>query len=263
MVERAIAGVVLGTAIAWLAWRAGSLTRDGAVVAASIGALSVYAGWRWAAMLIVFFVSSSALTRWRAQAKAERTGGIVEKGGARDALQVIANGAVFAAAAALFAWRPSPMVASVGLGALASAAADTWGTEVGTVWGATPRFVLTGRRVAAGTSGAVSLAGTLATVAGAGAIAAVARLLGWPSHVALAAGAAGVAGAFADTILGATLQERRACGRCGVMAERPVHDCGAATNIAGGIPGFRNDLVNLTSNALGGLSAAAIARALG
>jgi uncharacterized membrane protein len=57
--------------------------------------------------------------------------------------------------------------------------------------------------------------------------------------------AGGVAGALADTLVGAWLQERRRCPACGSATEQAVHDCGTSTVPAGGLRGLDNDRVNL------------------
>jgi uncharacterized membrane protein len=62
-----------------------------------------------------------------------------------------------------------------------------------------------------------------------------------------------VAGAFADSILGAAVQLRRWCDRCESPTEQDVHVCGTATRISGGIAWIDNDMVNLLSVVLGGL----------
>jgi uncharacterized protein (TIGR00297 family) len=238
-------------AIALAARRARSLTDGGAAAATVVGTLAVAAGWAWGALLIAFFVSSTLLSRWRAADKERRTGAVVEKGGERDATQVLANGGVFAAAAAAMLLWPHPAWAAAGAGALAAAAADTWATEVGTLARGRPRALLTWRPVAPGTSGAVSAQGTAAMLAGAAFVALAARLLGLPGDVAVAALAGGVAGAVADSLLGATVQARRWCDRCDSATERRVHDCGAATRHAGGIAAVGNDAVNVACGVVG------------
>jgi len=260
--QRALAGVALAFAIAGVASIVGALSPSGFVAAVIVGALSVTAGWSWGALLIWFFVISSALTRWREAAKARRTQTIVEKGGRRDAVQVLANGALFALAGAVGVWHGSTAWQAIGLGSLATAAADTFATEVGTALHGTPRMVIGGARVAAGTSGAVSAVGTLASAVGAASIGGAALLAGWPRLVALTVTVGGVIGALADTLLGATVQERRRCGRCNQATERRVHDCGTITYRVAGIVGFRNDLVNFASGALGGGTAAVLWRGL-
>ena len=259
MIERLLAGIALAGAIASAAWRLRSLTPSGAVAATIVGAAATAAGWSWAALLILFFVSSTALSRLRADAKERRVSAIVEKGGERDAAQVLANGGVFAACAVAFTFGPDPVWRVAALGALAAASADTWGTEIGTLAAGAPRSIVSGQRLDPGTSGGVTAVGTAAEVAGAAFLALGAALLGWPG-MALAGLAGGVAGAIGDSLLGATVQERRWCRRCEAATERRVHPCGTPTRIAGGIAGFRNDGVNFASGLIGALVAVLVSR---
>lgn len=251
MIARALAGLVLAAAIAVAARRAAVLSPSGAVAAVAVGTASVAAGWSWGALLIVFFLSSSLLSRAREERKRARTAGIVAKGGARDALQVLANGAPFALFAILYVAAPWVGWSAAGAGALAAAAADTWGTEVGTLSVAPPRLLTTGRVVPAGTSGGVTALGLAATLAGALFIGAAAWMMRWPWAVALGATAGGVAGALADSLIGALWQGRRHCPACGVDTERAVHDCGTPTAHAAGARWLDNDGVNLLSGLIG------------
>lgn len=256
---RAAIGLFLASFVAGLARRTRALAPDGAVAATFVGTAAIAAGWRWGAVLLAFFVSSSLLSRWKHAAKRERTESLVGKDGERDARQVLANGGVFAVAAIAVAaggWAAAPVV---GLAALASATADTWATEVGTAVGGSPRSVLTWRTLPAGTSGGVTLSGTLASVAGAGFIALLVRALGWPAAVALAVGGGGVAGSLADSMLGAVVQARRWCDACERPTERRAHTCGAATRLVGGIGAVDNDFVNLLATVIGAAVGAALA----
>jgi uncharacterized protein (TIGR00297 family) len=181
-------------------------------------------------------------------------GSIVEKGGERDAAQVLANGGIYAGAALGFLAAPAPIWFAIGAGALAASAADTWATEIGTLAGGDPQAITSGRRVPPGTSGGITLVGTAAGVAGALFIATGATLAHWP--VALAAVAlGGVAGALTDSVLGATLQARRWCELCAQSTERLVHSCGTASRRAGGLNGLDNDAVNAVCSGVGALVA--------
>jgi uncharacterized protein (TIGR00297 family) len=255
VIARAGAGLALALAIALAAWRAGALSASGAVAATVVGTLAAAAGWEWAALLIAYFVSATALSRLGEARKARRTARVVAKGGRRDAVQVLANGGVFAGAAALSLVAPWPGWAAVGVGSLSAAAADTWGTELGTLVGSAPRLVTTGRRVPPGTSGAVTAPGMAATVAGALFTGGAAWMLGWPREIVGAAAAGGFAGALADSLVGATLQARRRCDRCAADTEQPVHACGAPTRHAGGVAWLENDLVNVVCAFVGGATA--------
>jgi len=142
----------------------------------------------------------------------------------------------------------------VAAGALAFSAADTWATEVGTLSSVEPFSIVNVRRVPVGTSGGVSLTGTLAGIAGALFIAIEAMLAGWPvSFTGVALG--GIIAALADSLLGATVQERRWCERCGKATERATHDCGVETKINGGVSGLDNDMVNAACSVIGALIA--------
>jgi len=248
-------GVTLATLIALVAWRTGALSSTGSAAAFGLGTASVAAGWSWATLLVMYFVSSVMLTRYHASTKAARAGTVVAKGGPRDAAQVLANGSVFALAGVLWlvsGWEPWH---SLGAGALAAAASDTWATEVGTLARRPPRSIASWRQVPTGTSGGVSARGVFAAVGGAAFIGAAALALGWPRAAAVAALAGGIGGSTIDSLLGATVQVRRWCDRCNAPTERTTHACGSATRVVGGIAWIDNDAVNTLSTAAGGLLA--------
>jgi uncharacterized protein (TIGR00297 family) len=256
VISRVAAGVVVAGTVALAASRAHALSREGMFAAIAIGTLAVAAGWAWGALLIGYFVASIALSKLRAAEKAQRTSSVVAKGGARDAVQVIANGGLFALAAVVAATpllteSEAAVVAAVALGALAASAADTWATEIGSLASRPPRSIISWRRVAPGTSGGVNLLGIGAMVLGAAFVALGARVLSIDAPIA-AVVIGGVGGALADSVVGATLQDRRWCDTCGTSTERAVHSCGTTTRHAGGLTAMDNDLVNLIATVAGG-----------
>ncbi len=153
---------------------------------------------------------------------------------------MVANGG----AAGLALLGPEPLASAAFLGAVATAAADTWATELGLLAGQPPRLVTSLRPVPAGTSGGVTVAGLLASGAGAAAVglaAQVTRRAGDARGVDWNVGGAGggdawavlwrvgagtlcwaligVVGALVDSLLGATLQARYWCARCQAPTE--------------------------------------------
>ena len=255
MIERALAGFLLAGAIAFAARTVRALSPGGAVAALLVGAGAAIAGWAWATILIVFFVASSALSRFKHATREARIGKIVEKGDERDAFQVLANGGVFATGALVATATGESLWAVAALGALAAATADTWATEVGTVASGVPRSIISLKPLPAGTSGGVTVPGTLASVAGAAFIAGVSYFTGvGRAHTAVFVG--GVLGSLADSLIGATVQERRWCDGCSEATERRRHYCGRATRVVGGVPGARNDFVNVVCTMVGGAVAA-------
>jgi uncharacterized protein (TIGR00297 family) len=245
MLALAAAGVV-----SLVAYYARLLTLTGAVAATVVGATTFAAGTKWVVLLLLFFTTSSALSLWRRRERDELTASLIEKGGRRDGTQVLANGAVFAAAAAVSTMSDHPAWHALGIGALATAMADTWSTEVGTIIGGTPRLILGGGRVPPGTSGGITLAGTSAGIIGALLAAVGAATMNWETSLPVIV-AAGFVGSLVDSLLGATVQERRWCDVCGRVTERRIHNCGTPTTHRGGIRGWNNDLVNFTSTLAG------------
>jgi uncharacterized protein (TIGR00297 family) len=262
VIERVTAGVALAAVIAMAARAARALTTDGAIAATLVGAASIAAGWSWGALLLAFFLSSSALSRIGVDIKQRRTSSIVEKGGERDAVQVLANAGVFALAAVGSLVLPWDGWMAMGGGALAAATADTWATEIGTLSNADPRLLITWRAVPPGTSGAVTVAGTLGMVLGSAFLTLCMAVAVWPRHVTLAAFTGGLLGALSDSLAGATVQSRRRCASCDAFTERAIHSCGAHTTRAGGASWMSNDAVNFLCSVVGASAALIVMRAV-
>jgi uncharacterized protein (TIGR00297 family) len=217
------------------------------------------------AALVAFFLTSSALSRYKALTKARRGVLAQAKGGRRDAWQVLANGGVAALCLAVAGRRGRAAF----LGALATAGADTWATELGLLAPRPPRLVTTLRPVAPGTSGGVTPEGTLAGLAGAltvGAAWGAGRVLagrlggggdgdgGAPARALLLTGAAGTAGALADSLLGATVQGAYWCPACREPVETPVHPrCGGEAVLVRGWRWVNNDVVNALATGVGAI----------
>jgi uncharacterized protein (TIGR00297 family) len=256
-------GVIAATVIALTAHRARLLSTSGAVAASIVGSLAVAAGWNWGVFLVAYFVAAAALSHIGRRAKAERTDAIIAKPGPRDASQVLANGAMFAAAALGSLIWPSHLWGALAVGSLAASEADTAATEIGTLLGGDPRSILTRRHVPVGTSGGITAFGTLGAVVGAAFTAVAGIVLHVVDSSAFQSWAlvgCGFAGAVVDSLLGATVQARRWCDVCNLATERRIHRCGTATRAAGGIHWLDNDAVNLVSSAAGGLLAVILAR---
>ncbi len=192
-------GSVLAAVVAAAAYRVRALTQSGAFAAWGVGAVTFgVGGWTAAGALLTFFATSTALSRWR---KIRKDALGYEKGGRRDAGQVLANGGVAAACLLLTLWGVKPGTLLF-LAALAAANADTWATEIGSALGGQPFDIRTGRKANAGESGAVSLPGTMAALAGAALLGLFAG--GWASGLVVTA--AGFSGALLDSLLGAAAQ---------------------------------------------------------
>lgn len=256
-----VAGAGIAGGIAMVAGRGGSLAPSGRWAALLVGTVATMAGWAWAALLVGWFIASSALTRLGHVQKTSRTAGVLAPSGARTATQVGANGGLFAIAALVGTLSADPRASVLALGALAAAAADTWATEIGLLYGGAPRALFGGASVEAGMSGGVTTVGLAASAAGALVVAVAGAWLvpsAPASGIVVAVATGGVLGALADSVLGGTLQVKQWCAACQRFTERPMHDCGTRTTYAHGLRWMTNDTVNLLATIVGALVASAI-----
>jgi uncharacterized protein (TIGR00297 family) len=224
--------------VAWVAWRAGTLTPSGAVAAWTVGTLVLHGtGWNGGAVLAAFFISSNLMSRIGLPRTPVQ---LDPKSDRRDHWQVYANGAAAAVSAA---------VATGGLGlwlvtaTLAAAAADTWATGLGTRVGKAPRLLGFGATVPPGTSGGMTLIGSAGGALGALIVSGTGALVTGIPAVLPAGTLIGFAGMVMDSGLG-VLQGRFHCSACNEPSEWRVHRCGRPTVLTGGLGWLDNDRVN-------------------
>jgi uncharacterized membrane protein len=153
----------------------------------------------------------------------------------------------------------SLFIAGLG-GAIATAAADTWATEIGSRSATQPRSILTLQPTAPGASGGVTVAGLAASAVAATLFAGLATVPvssspRHPSPRAIAIALGGFTGALVDSVLGATVQEVRFCDSCAVETEDHVHRCGTETRVMRGTRWCDNDMVNAIATAAGAATA--------
>ncbi len=225
-----------------------SLTKSGAAATFLVGILTALGfGWRGLIIMGAFFVSSSEWSSFRKQQK-KQVEELVEKGAARDWLQVAANGSIAAAAAFLYFLTDSDLWIYTFCIAVAAANSDTWASEIGVLSKNRPYNVFTWRKADRGTSGAVSLLGTFAAFGGAIFIGIVSAFVfgSWTWSFVMTITVFGFIGCLADTILGATIQSRYTCRSCGLSTEKTVH-CEERTIWSKGIRWCDNDIVNMGS----------------
>jgi uncharacterized protein (TIGR00297 family) len=256
-----IVGFGAAIIIALLAWRVGSLSASGALAAVITGGLIFgMGGWPWAALLLTFFISSSALSK----AFGERKASVAEKfskGSRRDWGQVAANGGLGALLAIGFSLKPHPeWIWLAFAGAMAAVNADTWSTELGVLSPVPPRMITNGARVERGTSGGITLSGTLSALGGALLVGLIAVLFRRDTDWLLSLGIismAGLIGSLFDSLLGASIQAIYWCSACNKETEKyPTHTCGTATRQVRGWSWINNDMVNVACSVAGAIVAA-------
>ncbi|XP_077121402.1 transmembrane protein 19 isoform X2 [Ranitomeya variabilis] len=236
-----------------------------------VGFLLTVANYSFFSALLMFFFTSSKLTKWKGEAK-KKFDSEYKEGGQRNWVQVFCNGGVPAELALLYMVENGPgempidfskeytaswMCLSL-LGALACSAGDTWASEIAPVLSkSSPRLITTWEKVPVGTNGGVTIIGLFASLLGGlcvGMAYFASQLLfvndleiaapQWP--VILYGAMAGLIGSILDSYLGAIMQYTGFDETTGKIVNHPT----IGAKLISGKPILDNNAVNLFSSIL-------------
>ncbi|KAF3339786.1 transmembrane protein 19-like protein [Carex littledalei] len=265
---RCLVAVALSLVIAARAHKRRSLDRSGAIAGFFVMSIHLAASYRYGAMLLAFFFSSSKLTKV-GQEKKQSLDEDFKEGGQRNWIQVLSNSglaAILAIVAAaltsgedkcLDANKSNVVTGLVGgiIGHYACCNGDTWSSELGILSNAQPRLITNFKPVKKGTNGGVTLQGLGAATA-AGFVIGIAYVMvgllttkcdadvAWKQLLVVPlASAAGLCGSLIDSLLGATLQFS---GYCSLRKKVVSRRSPTVTKISG-MDILDNNAVNVVS----------------
>ena len=201
--------VLLAAAAIVYAYVKGKIDLSAVAASGIIGAVALLTvGGLWLYLILAFFVAGNLVTRYRYDVKEHE--GVAEK--TRSFQNVFGNGGAAIVYALLYQLTGGNNLFILGFaGAMATATADTFATEIGEVHALEPRMITTFRKVRVGTSGAVSLPGSVAALAGAAIIAWI-PLFFQPAfdmyRFFAAVTVSGFLGCLVDSIIGATMERK-------------------------------------------------------
>jgi uncharacterized protein (TIGR00297 family) len=197
-----ISGLILAGLFSFLAFLGAVLTLDGMFAAIVVGTFIFgLGGWQTAAIVLLFFVSSSLIS---GENEKDKVRSVPVR---RDGLQVWSNGFWFVVCLILFAFEDNNVFLIAALAAIATATADTWGTELGSKFYRSTFLITDFSNVEPGTDGGISLKGTIASLFGSLIIwAASIYVFSLQFAVFLCIFTAGFLGSLVDSYFGATFQ---------------------------------------------------------
>ncbi len=257
-------GLSVNLLIGFVAYLKKSLSFPSGFTAAGLVGITIFlASWKAWTVLMFFFVSSSALSKFKKTdpIKSEAMA-FAEKGDERDALQVFANGGtafifsliVLFMSGVNFGSSMTPPLMAI-LASLAASTADTWSTEIGTSSRSLPVLIYRPTvHVPRGTSGGITALGTFASLLGALLVGVVSSLLFSSYALLLPIAVSGFIGGVIDSLLGGLVQASYRCVVCHKATEKRMH-CNSPTEYVKGISWIDNDAVNFISSFLAGLLA--------
>lgn len=265
-VYSACIGFLISFAIAYFAYIKNSLTLDGSIGATLMGTLiHATSGFFGSLLMILFFISSSILSRFKNGAK-KKVALQFDKTGQRDAFQVFANGGVGLIYSILFYITQNPSFLVLFGISFAAANADTWATELGILNKKQPISLRTLKPVDKGTSGAISILGTFAALIGSMLIGIFVtigfKIINFEQfgynymQIFKMVTLGGFTGSMIDSILGATLQGIYYSDEIKGETEKKEYN-GKPTLLVRGLRFMNNDLVNFLSIGLSSIFFAA------
>ncbi|KAK8796781.1 hypothetical protein WA588_000908 [Blastocystis sp. NMH] len=240
-----VIGVILVTLVALKAFHKHSLSYGGACSAIVVGSIHILAGWRYAVLLIFFFLTSSKLTKMWSSVKRQREDDFVF-GGERNGMQVLSNSFVptllcvyviyarSGLSSTLYGripYQESMLILPMVLAYYCECSADTWGSEVGILSTKPYLYFIPSMPVPPGTNGGISALGMCAALC-AGLLMSVLYAVMEPSYPLLPFSTclmvcmvASVMGTFLDSFLGSVFEESWWCStrRCVIHFEE--HAC--------------------------------------
>jgi len=205
---RLLATILVAIIFLLFAYRKGKIDSSALISSGIIGFTVLFSlGDRWSYLwlILTFFFMGNLVTKYKHSRKENRD--VAE--GIRTWKNVFGNGGS-ATVFALLYWITGKEILLAGfIGAMATAAGDTFATEVGQAHEREPRLITNFRKVKVGTSGAVSLYGLIAALIGAGIISLIALILS-QNLLTFAIGIlSGFIGCNADSLIGATIERKR------------------------------------------------------
>ncbi|XP_074281024.1 protein PGR [Silene latifolia] len=263
-----LTAILISFLIAIRAYRKKSLNLSGALSGFLVMSIHLAANLRFGALLLVFFFSSSKLTKIGAEKK-RKSDVEYKDGGQRNWLQVLCNSVVAAVLVAtiwkLVRWddkcldsKESSLITALAggiIGHYCCCNGDTWSSEIGVLSEAQPRLITTLKPVRKGTNGGVTRTGLLAAAAGGGVIGLTFVVLGFvtatcSTDIALKqllviplSVLSGLGGSVIDSLLGATLQFSGFCSVRNKVVGKP----GPTVKRISGLSILDNNAVNFVS----------------
>jgi uncharacterized protein (TIGR00297 family) len=197
----------LSVAIILAAYVKGKIDSSAVLASGLVGFLVMFSlsdKWFLIYLVLAFFALGNLVTRYRFSVKAEYK--VAE--GVRTFLNVFGNGGAATIFSVIFFFSHLPFMLFGVLGAMATATADTFATEVGQAHERKPRMITNLKKVEVGTSGAVSSHGLAASLVGAFLVSLIPAFFGFGLLVVAVGTLAGFLGCVVDSFIGATLEKK-------------------------------------------------------
>ena len=193
-----------------------------------------YRGFNILLILMVFFISSSILSNMKNK-------NIQSKKSRRTINQVYANGGIALVIFLVSHFFNNDIMPVLILSSVASANADTWGTELGKLSLKQPIDIISRKEIKIGSSGGITIIGTIGSLMGSILIGGLGYFFDLELSAIIAIILAGFSASIIDSIIGSTYQARFICPKNSNISERKKLNHYLYT----GYKNINNNMVNL------------------
>jgi uncharacterized protein (TIGR00297 family) len=200
--------VIFAVLIIFYVYWKGKIDLSAVIASGIVGVLVLFSlgdDWHLIYLILAFFGIGNFITKYGYAIKKKYR---VEQE-VRSFRNVFGNGGAAVVFSILFLVTNLPVLLLGLVGAMATASADTFATEIGQAHEKNPRLITTLKRVKVGSSGAVSIYGLIAALIGAAVIAAIPLFFGKYWAILPVGTFAGFLGCIADSFIGATIERNR------------------------------------------------------
>lgn len=246
-----IIGIIMAFSIIAFAYSKKALTTGGVIAALMLMVIILLSGGLNALLLLILAYLLIIVVDKLFNNKIEDiTYSVNKKNGARDAVQVMANGLPAGIAVLIYAITVDSVFLVLYVIGIGEALADSIASDIGVLSKNTPFDICTFKRVSKGISGGVSVLGIVSSFVFCIIYTCFTyMLIRFNFNMYICILLLSFVGCIIDSILGSRIQSKYRCTICGQYTEKKIH-CGNTTDFIKGVRFIDNCSVNLISNSL-------------
>lgn len=251
--KRILLSLLLSFLLALLAYIKKAMTRDALILAFVCSFFITFCGGISSFLILTFVFLGTIIASKIGQDKRNKINqNKIEKSGKKDILEIIANVATGTLTIIIYGITKNEIFLIMYDSIMAESLADSLASDIGVLSKKKPINIKTLKIGEPGLSGNISLLGLISSLIGSFIIGLLYFIFNRNIYALLIITICGFLGALFDSYLGAFIQVKYKCPKCGEITEQKIH-CKTKTEYCKGNKKINNDLINLLSNIFSGL----------
>lgn len=241
--------ITLSLILAILAFIKKALTKPALILAFCFAIIICYCGNLKTYLILVIVFLGAIITKKIKQHNLYSDQNLIEKSGAKDIYQIIANVSIGAILLLIYYLTNNEIFLISYSCVMAESLADTLASDIGVLSKKAPINIITFKKSTPGLSGNVSTLGFASALLGSTIISIIFSFSNFKLSIFLIIILSSFLGCLVDSLLGAALQVQYRCQKCQIITEKKYH-CKTPTKYYKGLKIINNDVVNFISNTI-------------